>query len=214
MESNAEKVWILVTGGAGYIGSHTVLELLKNEKNILVVDNFSTSNNENYQRLSKKYPLSLSFLEQDLQDRDGLGQIFDDYSINIVIHFAGYKSVGESVRDPLKYYHNNIHSTVVLLEVMKSRGVKNFIFSSSATVYGIPTQLPIPETHSLNPQNPYGRTKYFIEEILKDIAQSDPTFNCVILRYFNPVGTDASKILQENPKGKPENLMPYIVKVI
>lgn len=208
------KKLILVTGGAGYIGSHTVLELLRNGKIVLVIDNLTTSDKQNYIRLSKLYPYTLSFKKQDLRDKDMLIQLFDHYSIETVIHFAGYKSVGESVREPLKYYNNNIYSTVVLLEVMKMFGVKNIIFSSSASVYGIPMELPITESHSLNPQSPYGKTKYFLEEILKDVAYSDPEFNCVILRYFNPVGSDSSKILYETPKGKPENLMPYIVKVI
>ena len=213
MEDQRENL-VLVTGGAGYIGSHTVLELLRAGKNVLVIDNLSTSDKENYVRLSKQYPYLLSFKEQDLREKDQLIQLFDSYSIGTVIHFAGYKSVGESVRNPLKYYNNNIHSTVVLLQVMEMFGVKNIIFSSSASVYGTPKELPIPETHSLNPQSPYGRTKYFLEEILQDVARADPEFNCVILRYFNPVGADSSKILRENPRGKPENLMPYIVKVI
>lgn len=214
MENEQEK-WILVTGGTGYIGSHTVLELLKCGKRVLIVDNLSTSDINNYYRLKVKYPdASLLFRKIDLRDKQSLSQLFEIYSFNTVIHFAGYKSVGESVRDPLKYYNNNLYSTMVLLEVMNKYGVKNIIFSSSASVYGIPECLPIPETHPLNPQSPYGKTKYFIEEILRDVAYSDSEFNCVILRYFNPVGADPSKILKENPKGKPENLMPYIVKVI
>nr|QBK91883.1 MAG: GDP-mannose 4,6 dehydratase [Pithovirus LCPAC304] len=205
---------ILVTGGAGYIGSHTCLELLRAGHQIVIVDNFATSTVHNYKVLQEKYPAALQLESGDLCDEEFVERVFQKYSIKTVIHFAAYKSVGESVREPLKYYENNIGCTLSLLKTMKRHHVHNLIFSSSAAVYGEPQYLPIDEKHPCNPQSPYGKTKYFIEEILKDVASSDPAFQCVLLRYFNPVGTDLSGILRENTKGTPENLMPYMVKVV
>ncbi len=206
---------ILVAGGGGYIGSHTTLELLECGAKIIVVDNFSTSTSENYDILQSRYENLMGLLKFDIRDEDKLCETLESYGpIFAVIHFAGFKSVGESVREPLKYYDNNINSTISLLRVMKRLKVKNIIFSSSASVYGIPEKLPIPETHALNPQSPYGRTKYFIEEILKDVARTDPEMNVVILRYFNPVGCDEYGSLKEKPRGVPENLMPYIIGVV
>lgn len=208
---------IVVAGGAGYIGSHTTLELLKCGAKVVVVDNFSTSTSENYDNLRTRYGEEklLGVITLDIQEEQKLYKTLKSYgSIFALIHFAGYKSVGESVRDPLKYYDNNINSTISLLRVMKRLKVKNIIFSSSASVYGMPKTLPIPEIHSLNPQSPYGKTKYFIEEILKDVAKTDPEMIVVILRYFNPVGSDPGGLLKEKPRGVPENLMPYIIGVV
>lgn len=205
--------WILLTGGAGYIGSHTALEFLKEGHSVVIVDDFSTSTVHNYKKLAELYPASV-FLEQGTLSEDLLDGIFAKYPIFCVIHFAGYKSVGESVRNPIKYYENNIGCTIALLKSMRIYNVRNLIFSSSASVYGVPEYLPIDEKHPCNPKSPYGKTKLFIEELLKDVTQSNPKFRCVVLRYFNPVGTDVSGILKENPKNTPENLMPYIIGVI
>jgi len=205
--------WIMVTGGAGYIGMHVTLELLRHKYKVVVVDNFSTTDESNYERVSDVYYPNVQLRRGDICDDKFMDIVFEDYEVSCVIHFAGYKSVGESVRQPLKYYRNNIVSTLTLLECMKEHKVHNIIFSSSASVYGTPESLPILETHACKPESPYGKSKYFIEEILKDVCVSEPKFTCVILRYFNPIGTDPSDILQENPKGIPENLMPYIVGV-
>ncbi len=206
---------LLVTGGGGYIGSHTCLELLRVGHRIVIVDNFATSTVHNYKVLQEKYPTALQLESGNLCDEEFVERVFQQHqSIKTVIHFAAYKSVGESVRDPVKYYENNIGCTLSLLKTMKRHHVHNLIFSSSAAVYGEPTYLPIDEAHPCNPQSPYGKTKYFIEEILKDVASSDSAFQCVLLRYFNPVGTDPSGILRENTRGVPENLMPYMVRVV
>lgn len=207
---------VIVTGGAGYIGMHTTLELLKNQAKVIVFDNFSTSTRENYDKLHSIYhpKNQLELVNIDIQNEKFVSKLETYMPIFCVIHFAGYKSVGESVSNPLKYYDNNIISTIHLLKAMKKLNITNLIFSSSASVYGIPKYLPIDETHPCNPQSPYGKTKYFIEEILKDTAKSDSKLNIVILRYFNPVGSDPSGYIKEKPKDIPENLMPYLIGVI
>ena len=206
---------ILITGGAGYIGSHTVLELLKlGGYAIVVVDNLHNSSMESIQRVKKLTGKEVDCYAFDLLQRDKLRELFLKYTFRAVIHFAGLKAVGESVQKPLLYYRVNLDITLNILEVMKEFGVKKFIFSSSATVYGTPSYLPIDEAHPVgNCSNPYGKTKYFIEEILRDLYAADPTQNIVILRYFNPVGADESGDIGEDPSGIPNNLMPYISQV-
>ncbi len=204
---------ILVTGGAGYIGSHTVVELINNGYDVVVVDNFSNSKPEVLDRLKEITGKEIKFYELDVCDKDKLREVFDKEDINAVIHFAGYKAVGESVSKPLMYYRNNIDSTLSLLEVMNEYGVKKIVFSSSATVYGDPEELPIRETAKLGTTNPYGSTKLYIEGILKDLYISDNEWSIAVLRYFNPVGAHKSGLIGEDPNGIPNNLMPYIVKV-
>lgn len=204
---------ILVTGGAGYIGSHTCVELLNNNYEIIVIDNFSNSNPEVLDRVKTITNQGFKSDNIDLLDKERLRKIFKNNNVEAVIHFAGYKAVGESVEQPLKYYGNNITGTLNLLEVMKEYNVKNIVFSSSATVYGDPKELPIKENFFLSATNPYGRTKLMIEEILEDLYRSDKEWNIVILRYFNPVGAHESGLIGETPDGKPNNLMPYIVQV-
>ncbi len=204
---------ILVTGGAGYIGSHAVLELLKVGFEVVVVDNLSNSKEESLKRVSELAGKSVDFYKADLLDMDALRSIFSKYEIDAVIHFAGLKAVGESVSIPLHYYHNNITGTLMLLEAMKGANVKNIVFSSSATVYGDPERIPITEEDKLGPTNPYGRTKYMIEEIMKDLHASDDSWNIILLRYFNPVGADKSGRIGEDPNGIPNNLMPFISQV-
>jgi len=204
---------ILVTGGAGYIGSHAVLELLKAGFEVVVVDNLSNSKEESLKRVSELAGKTVDFYKADLLDMDALRTIFSKYEIDAVIHFAGLKAVGESVSIPLYYYHNNITGTLMLLEAMKDANVKNIVFSSSATVYGDPEHIPITEEDKLGPTNPYGRTKYMIEEIMKDLHASDNSWNVILLRYFNPVGADKSGRIGEDPNGIPNNLMPFISQV-
>lgn len=204
---------ILVTGGAGYIGSHTVLELMNAGLEVVIIDNLSNSSREAVHRLEEISGKSIPFYEADVADRAALSSIFDAHAITDVIHFAGYKAVGESVEKPLDYYRNNIVSTISLCEEMKDRGIKNLVFSSSATVYGDPDTVPITEDASLSATNPYGRTKLFIEYILKDLCQSDPEWNIALLRYFNPVGAHKSGKIGEDPNDIPNNLMPYISQV-
>ena len=204
---------ILVTGGLGYIGSHTIIELIKNNYEVLVVDNLSNSKREVIDKLKKITGKEIPLYISDLCDKKALRQIFQDNKIDSVIHFAGFKAVGESVEKPLMYYRNNIDSTLTLLEVMEEFNCFNIIFSSSATVYGSPKSLPIKEDFPLSTTNPYGSTKLFIEQILKDLYVSNNKFNITILRYFNPIGADESGLLGEDPRGIPNNLMPYIVKV-
>lgn len=205
---------ILVTGGAGYIGSHTVVELQNAGYDVVVVDNLSNSCKKSLERVSKITKKPVKFYEIDILDREGLDKVFDKEKIDCVIHFAGLKAVGESVEKPWQYYHNNVTGTLTLLDVMKSHNVKNLIFSSSATVYGKNPKVPITEE---NPKgectNPYGWTKYFIEQILTDIHHADPTWNIVLLRYFNPIGAHESGLIGEDPNGIPNNLMPYITQV-
>lgn len=204
---------ILVTGGAGYIGSHTCVELLEAGYDIVVVDNFLNSKREALQRVSEITGQSFKFYYLDLLDKKKLEQVFIENEISAVIHFAGLKAVGESVDLPLWYYHNNVTSTVILCETMKKYNVKNIVFSSSATVYGMPDNVPITEEAPLWALNPYGRTKLMIENILGDVHASDTSWSISLLRYFNPVGAHPSGLLGEDPNGMPNNLMPYITQV-
>ncbi len=206
---------ILVTGGAGYIGSHTCLELLNSGYQVTVVDNLSNSSRESLRRVEELTAKAITFIEVDLLDRAGLEGVFANCQekIDAVIHFAGKKAVGESVEQPLLYYHNNITGTLVLCEVMAAYGVKNIIFSSSATVYGDPATVPITEDFPLSCTNPYGRTKLMVEEILRDVHTADNGWNVCLLRYFNPVGAHESGRIGEDPSGIPNNLVPYITQV-
>lgn len=205
---------ILVTGGAGYIGSHTCVELLNKGYEVVVVDNLSNSSKIALDRVERITGKKLTFYEADLLNRAAIEEIFEkEKEIDTVIHFAGLKAVGESVQKPLEYYHNNITGTLILCEVMRKYGVKNLIFSSSATVYGTPESLPIKEDFPLSTTNPYGATKLMIEGILKDLQHSDPEWNIIILRYFNPIGAHESGSIGEDPKGIPNNLVPYITQV-
>ncbi|MCP2033475.1 UDP-glucose 4-epimerase [Planomicrobium sp. HSC-17F08] len=204
---------ILVTGGAGFIGSHAAVELLENGYDIVVVDNLSNSQIESIQRVKELTGKDFPFYEVDLLDAEALDTIFANNEIDAVMHFAGLKAVGESVEMPLAYYHNNITGTLILCEAMKKHGVKNIVFSSSATVYGNPDRVPIDESFPLSATNPYGRTKLMIEEILRDLHVSDSAWRIAILRYFNPIGAHESGRIGENPTGIPNNLMPYITQV-
>ncbi len=204
---------VLVTGGAGYIGSHTVLELLNAGHNPIVVDNLSNSSKESLIRVESITGKKPVFYEADLLDKEAVDNIFKSHEIESVIHFAGYKAVGESVQKPLMYYENNIGSTLILCELMKKHGVKNLVFSSSATVYGDPASVPITEEFPLSATNPYGRTKLFIEYILKDFYKADEAWNIALLRYFNPVGAHESGLIGEDPNDIPNNLMPYVSQV-
>ena len=204
---------ILVTGGAGYIGSHTCVELLNSGMDIVVVDDLSNSKYEAVKRVETITGKSIEFHKLSILDRDGLVKVFSAHQFDAVINFAGFKAVGESVQKPIEYYHNNITGMLVLLDVMKEFSVKNIVFSSSATVYGSPKTVPICEDFPLSTTNPYGSTKLFIEYILKDLYRADNSFNIGILRYFNPVGAHESGMIGEDPKGIPNNLSPYILKV-
>jgi len=205
---------ILVTGGAGYIGSHTCVELLNAGHDVVVVDNLSNSSEKSLERVEKITGKQLAFYHADLLDRAKIDYIFDVECIDAVIHFAGLKAVGESVAKPLEYYHNNITGTLVLCDVMRDHGVKNIIFSSSATVYGNPAFIPITEACPKGEiTNPYGRTKGMLEQILTDLNTADPEWNVVLLRYFNPIGAHKSGMIGEDPKGIPNNLVPYVSQV-
>lgn len=204
---------ILVTGGAGYIGSHTCVELLNDGYEVVVVDNLSNSSEKSLDRVKKITGKSLTFYEADLLDRDAIEAIFQKEKIDSVIHFAGLKAVGESVQKPLEYYYNNVTGTLILCEIMRNHGVKNIVFSSSATVYGNPHTVPIVEDFPLSVTNPYGRTKLMLEDIFRDLAFADPEWNVILLRYFNPIGAHKSGTIGENPKGIPNNLIPYITQV-
>lgn len=204
---------ILVTGGTGYIGSHTAVELLNSNYEIVIVDNLSNSKIEVVDKIKQITGKDFKFYQIDLRDKDKLSNIFKENKIDAVIHFAGLKAVGESVEKPLLYYSNNLDSTLTLCEVMNEYNVKKLVFSSSATVYGSQKVLPIKETASLSTTNPYGSTKLFIEYILDDIYKSDNEWSIIKLRYFNPVGAHVSGIIGEDPNGIPNNLMPYISKV-
>jgi UDP-glucose 4-epimerase len=204
---------ILVTGGAGYIGSHTCVELLNEDYDVVVLDNLSNSSEESLKRVQKITNKTLSFYKADLMDKASVHRVFTDHKIDGVIHFAGLKAVGESITIPLKYYHNNISGTLNLVEIMGEFNVKKIVFSSSATVYGDPATLPIKEDFPLSATNPYGRTKLMIEEILEDLYKSDKSWNIALLRYFNPVGAHESGQIGEDPNGLPNNLMPYISQV-
>ncbi len=204
---------VLVTGGAGYIGSHTLVSLLSAGYSAVVLDNLSNSSEKALDRVRQIAGKDLKFYEGDMLDSALLDKILIENDISAVIHFAGLKAVGESVSVPLKYYQNNISGTLTLLAALQSRGVKNFVFSSSATVYGTPESVPVSEGFPLSAANPYGATKLFIERILSDVNVSDPDFNVALLRYFNPVGAHESGLIGEDPRGIPNNLMPYVAKV-
>ena len=204
---------ILVTGGAGYIGTHTCVELLQSGYDIAVIDNLCNSKKEAIRRVEAICGRIFPFYEADLRDKTALDSIFATEKIDAVIHFAGLKAVGESVRLPLRYYENNLASTLTLLTCMKAHGVHNLVFSSSATVYGNPASVPIREDFPLSTTNPYGTTKLMIERILTDCAQADSAFNPILLRYFNPVGAHESGRIGEDPNGIPNNLVPYITQV-
>ena len=204
---------VLVTGGTGYIGSHTIVELIGHGYDVVAVDDFSNSKPIVLDKIKEITGKKIKFYELDVCDKEKLRVVFRENEIDAVIHFAGFKAVGESVAKPLKYYRNNLDSTITLLEVMNEFGVKKIVFSSSATVYGDPEELPIKETAKLGVTNPYGATKLFIENILKDVYISDNDYSIAILRYFNPIGAHESGLLGEDPSDIPNNLMPYIVKV-
>lgn len=204
---------ILLTGGAGYIGSHTIIELDKAGHSVVVVDNLVNSNPESLRRVAKIIGKEIPFYKVDVRDKEVLNKVFDENKFDAVIHFAGLKAVGESVSKPLEYYHNNMTGTFILLDVMRQHGCKNIIFSSSATVYGDPAIIPItedcPKGHCTNP---YGQTKSMLEEVLMDVQKADKEWNVVLLRYFNPIGAHQSGMIGENPNGIPNNLMPYITQ--
>ena len=205
---------ILVAGGAGYIGSHTCVELLEAGYDVVVVDNLYNANPEALKRVEKITGKTVTFYEADILDKEALNKIFDAHEIEAVIHFAGYKAVGESVQKPIEYYHNNMTGTLVLCDVMRAHGVKNIVFSSSATVYGDPAQIPITEQCPKGqPTNPYGWTKSMLEQVLTDIHTSDNEWNVILLRYFNPIGAHKSGMIGEDPKGIPNNLVPYVAQV-
>lgn len=204
---------ILVTGGAGYIASHTDLELLNAGYEVVAVDNLSNSSAEAIRRVERLAGKSIKFYENDIRDKNAMDNIFENENIDAVIHFAGLKAVGESCEIPLAYYDNNLNGTITLLEVMEKHGVKNLVFSSSATVYGDPETVPITEEFPLSATNPYGRTKLMIEDILRDVYAADKSWNIAILRYFNPIGAHESGEIGEDPNGIPNNLVPYIAKV-
>lgn len=204
---------ILVTGGAGYIGSHTVLLLLEQNYRVVVIDNFSNSSKESIRRVEELTHRSVVMYPYDCLDKEKFEQVFKENKIDAVIHFAGLKAVGESVLKPLSYYQNNLISMLNLLSLMQTYQVKNLIFSSSATVYGDPKSVPIYEDFDLHVSNPYGRTKLMIEDILRDFSKANPSFNIALLRYFNPIGAHPSGKIGEDPNGIPNNLVPYITQV-
>lgn len=204
---------ILVTGGAGYIGSHTCVELLMRGYKVYAIDNFINSSPESLARVEQITGKDVKWFEFDLLDQEQLDAFFVGKSIDAVIHFAALKAVNESIENPLAYYQNNVESTIALLKSMIKSGVKNIVFSSSATVYGSPEKLPIDEDHSTEAVNPYGRTKLFVEQILTDLVASDPAWSASILRYFNPIGAHETGLIGEDPRGIPNNLVPYIAQV-
>lgn len=205
---------ILVTGGAGYIGSHTCVELLNEGYEVVVLDNLYNASEKALDRVQEITGKKLTFYKTDMLDREGVREIFEKETIDAVIHFAGLKAVGESVAKPIEYYYNNMAGTLILCDEMRKHGVKNIIFSSSATVYGDPAQIPITEECPKGtPTNPYGWTKSMLEQVLTDIHTSDPEWNVILLRYFNPIGAHKSGLIGEDPKGIPNNLLPYIAQV-
>ncbi len=204
---------VLVTGGAGFIGSHTCVELLNAGEDIVILDNFSNSKPDVLDKIRTITGKDFKFYEVDLLDKDNVEKVFKENDIDTVIHFAGFKAVGESVEKPLMYYHNNITGTLILCEVMKAYGCKRIVFSSSATVYGSPKTVPIKEDFPLSTTNPYGTTKLMLERILSDLCVPDKDFCVTLLRYFNPIGAHESGLIGENPNGIPNNLMPYICQV-
>lgn len=205
---------ILVTGGAGYIGSHTTLALLQSGLDVVVLDNLCNSSVESLNRLARIAGRGATFVEADIRDADMLSNLLLDHSVKAVFHFAGLKAVKESILQPLRYYDNNVNGSQILLQAMTNAGIFHLVFSSSATVYGEPTQFPISETCGVGqPINPYGRSKLMVEDILRDLAVSDPRWRIAILRYFNPVGAHESGLIGEDPNGIPNNLLPYIAQV-
>ncbi|MCI5903488.1 MAG: UDP-glucose 4-epimerase GalE [Blautia sp.] len=205
---------ILVTGGAGYIGSHTCVELLNEGYEVVVMDNLYNASRKSLERVQEITGKTLTFYQADLLDQPAIDKILDQEKVDAVIHFAGYKAVGESVAKPIEYYHNNITGTLLLCDSMRRHNVKNIIFSSSATVYGDPLMIPITEEcPKQNPTNPYGQTKTMLEQVLMDIQKSDPEWNVILLRYFNPIGAHKSGMIGEDPKGIPNNLLPYVAQV-
>lgn len=204
---------ILVVGGAGYIGSHTCVQLLSAGYDVVVVDNLSNSNRLSLERVTQISGRAFPFVEADIRDKSAMQAVFKEYKIEAVIHFAGLKAVGESVEKPLLYYDNNVNGSMVLFEVMAEAGVKNIVFSSSATVYGDPKTVPIKEDFPLSVTNPYGRTKLMIEDILRDVHKADHAWRIALLRYFNPIGAHESGLIGENPNGIPNNLLPYVSQV-
>ena len=204
---------ILVTGGAGYIGSHTCVELLNAGYDVVVVDNLRNSKIAALERVEKITDKKVDFIQLDLRERDKLNKVFERFSIDAVLHFAGLKAVGESVQIPLEYYENNVYGTIVLCQVMQVHNIRKLVFSSSATVYGSPEQMPIREDFPIAPLNPYGHSKAMIEQILRDLYISDPTWQVTLLRYFNPVGAHPSGLIGEDPNGIPNNLFPFITQV-
>ncbi|MFT4507233.1 UDP-glucose 4-epimerase GalE [Caballeronia sp. 15711] len=207
------KGTILVTGGAGFIGSHTCVELLNAGYGVVVIDNLVNSNAESLKRVEQITGKTLAFYEADVRDETTLARIFDEHAITGAIHFAALKSVGESVAKPIEYYRNNMDSLLVLLDTMRARGVKKIVFSSSATVYGVPKSVPIDENFPLSATNPYGQSKLIAEQVLRDLEISDPAWRIATLRYFNPVGAHESGLIGEDPAGVPNNLMPYVAQV-
>jgi UDP-glucose 4-epimerase len=204
---------ILLTGGTGYIGSHAAVQFAMAGHDIVILDNFSNSKPETLQKISEIIGSPLTSYEGDIRDTEFVKKVLKAHDIEVVMHFAGLKAVGESVQDPVRYYDNNVGGSLSLIRAMQENAIKKIVFSSSATVYGEPQYLPLDEDHPTNPINPYGRTKLFIEEILRDVVASDSAWSVAILRYFNPVGAHESGLIGESPKGIPNNLMPYIVKV-
>jgi UDP-glucose 4-epimerase len=206
-------VAILLTGGAGYIGSHTCVELLRAGEDVVVLDNLVNSSPEALRRVERIADRAVTSIVGDVRDSDQLRSVFAQYPIEAVVHFAGLKAVGESSEKPLLYYQNNVVGTVNLLDAMREAEVRTLVFSSSATVYGDPQRLPLTEDHPLRPTNPYGRTKLMIEDVLRDLAHSEPGWRIALLRYFNPVGAHESGLIGEDPRGLPNNLMPYVARV-
>ena len=204
---------VLVTGGAGYIGSHTCVELLNAGHEIVIVDNFVNSKPEALDAIRTITGKDFVFVEADLRDRAAMDRVFDEYAVDAVIHFAGLKAVGESVEKPLEYYDNNLYGFIVLAEAMRAHGVKKFVFSSSATVYGMNNPVPFKEDMPTSATNPYGYTKVMIEQMLMDLAKADPEWRIVLLRYFNPIGAHESGLIGEDPNGIPNNLLPFVAKV-
>ena len=213
MSATQAKGTILVTGGAGFIGSHTCVELLNGGYDVVVIDNLVNSNRESLARVERITGKTLAFYEADVRDEATLNRIFATHPVTGAIHFAALKAVGESVAKPLEYYRNNLDSLLVLLDVMRQRNVKQFVFSSSATVYGVPERSPIDESFPLSATNPYGQSKLIAEQVLRDLERSDPTWRIATLRYFNPVGAHESGLIGEDPAGIPNNLMPYVAQV-
>lgn len=204
---------ILVTGGAGYIGSHACLELVENGYNVVALDNLANGNRQSIKRVEALIDSEIPFYEVDLRHKKTVEHVFSEENINAVIHFAGYKAVGESVENPLLYYSNNVAASVILLEVMEAQGVNDIVFSSSCTVYGNPDTVPVAETDSLAPTNPYGRSKWMVEQILEDAFEAFEELSVSVLRYFNPIGAHPSGKIGEDPEGIPNNLLPYVAKV-